>query len=123
MKAFSIDLRQRIVDAVKGGESMASASRRFEVSYSTVRNYLKLVAAGSLEPRKRKTVIFRKLKFTREALDAMKAWLAEKNDLTLKEIQQRLFERFGISVSLPAICGRLMAMDFGWKKNDSCFRA
>ena len=31
MKAFSIDLRQRIVDAVKGGESMASASRRFEI--------------------------------------------------------------------------------------------
>ena len=115
MKAFSIDLRRRVVGAVKAGESKASVSRRFEVSYSTVKNYLKLDAGGSLEPRKSGSRAYRK--FTPAALDAMKAWLEEKNDLTLKQLQRRLADGFRIQVSQPAIWNCLAAMDFAWKKN------
>ena len=115
MKPYSIDLRQRIVDAVKSGESRTSAARRFNVGYVTVLNYLKLDALGSLEPRTQKSRPCRK--FTPAALNALKAWLEEKNDLTLKQLQQRLGERFQVYVSQPAIWGRLMAMNLTWKKN------
>lgn len=116
MKPFSLDLRQRIVDAVKAGESKASASRRFNVSYSTVRNFLKLDAQGSLEPRKKRKRADRK--FTPDALAALEAWLKKKNDLTLKQIQERLWADFHIQVSQPSIWERLTAMNLSWKKND-----
>jgi transposase len=120
MKPFSLDLRQRIVDAVKAGESKASASRRFRVSHATVRNFLKLDALGSLEPRKKKKRADRK--FTPDALDALKAWLEEKNDLTLKQLQKRLLADFHIQVSQPSIWDRLTAMNLAWKKNDPRLR-
>lgn len=117
MKPYSIDLRQRIVDAVKAGESRTSVARRFKVGYQTVRNYLKLDAHGSLEPRKTQTRASRK--FTPVALKALKAWLEEKNDLTLKQLQRRLLEQFQIQISLPSIWDRLVAMNLTWKKNDT----
>lgn len=120
MKPYSLDLRQRIVNAVKTGESKASVARRFEVSRPTVRCFLKLDALGSLEPRKKNTRTYRK--FTPAALGALKAWLKEKNDLTLKQLQQRLFADFQIHVSQPSIWDRLMAMDLAWKKNDPRLR-
>ncbi len=113
MKPFSLDLRQRIANAVEAGESKASASRRFKVSYSTVRNFLKLDALGSLEPRKNEKPAGRK--FTPDALDALKAWL-KKNDLALKQIRKRLRAGFRIQASQSSIGDRLAAMDLSWKK-------
>ena len=40
MKAYSIDLRQRIVQAVDGGMSLSEASRVYRVGRSTVKRYL-----------------------------------------------------------------------------------
>ena len=116
MKPYPIELRQRIVNAVKAGESRKNVAKHFDVGYVTVRNYLKLDALGSLEPRKKKRAAIYK-KFTPAALDAMKVWLEEKNDLTLKQIQQRLAADFQIQVSRPVIWERLAAMNLSWKKN------
>ena len=121
MKPYSLDLRQRVVNAMKAGASQAETARRFEISHTSVQNFLKLDASGSLEPKKKKPR--RGKKFTPAALDALKAWLKEKNDLTLKQIQQRLTAQFQIDVSQPAIWGRLTAMNLSWKKNDPCRRA
>ena len=115
MKPYPIELRQRITNAVKAGESRKSVAKRFDVGYATVRNYLKLDALGSLEPRKTKKSVTYK-KFTLAALDAVKAWLEEKNDLTLKQIQRRLADEFQIHVSQPSIWDRLVAMNLSWKK-------
>ena len=41
MKAYSIDLRQRIVAAVQAGDAKAAVARRFCVERSTVRRYLR----------------------------------------------------------------------------------
>lgn len=43
--------RQKMVDAVDGGESVAETARRFCVSETTIRNYLKRREQGSLEPK------------------------------------------------------------------------
>ena len=116
MKAYSLDLRQRIVDAVKEGEDKAIVAQQFKVSLTSVRNYLKLDAAGCLEPTKKKqTRTLRK--FTTESIDAMKTWLEEKNDLTLKQIQERLHAEFQICVVESSVWNRLQDMELSVKKN------
>ena len=54
MRAYSLDLRERIVAAVVAGEAQSAVARRFGVAVATVGNYLRLRrATGSLAPRPR----------------------------------------------------------------------
>ena len=54
MRAYSLDLRERIVAAVTAGESHPTVARRFGVAVATVGNYLRLRrATGGLAPRPR----------------------------------------------------------------------
>jgi transposase len=53
MKAYSTDLRKKIVQSVKKGVSISETARRFGVNRSTVGRYLKrLDEDGSLAPKK-----------------------------------------------------------------------
>jgi transposase len=53
MRAYSEDLRKKIVAAVERGMSKAQAARLFDVSLSSVKRYSKTAReGGSLEPRK-----------------------------------------------------------------------
>jgi transposase len=51
MKAYGLDLRERIVSFVKSGGSKVEAAKRFRVARKTVYNYLTLVQAGTLAPK------------------------------------------------------------------------
>ena len=52
MKAYSIDLRERVVGFVNDGHTMAEASRKFSVCYKTVQRYVSMAGrGGSLAPR------------------------------------------------------------------------
>jgi len=54
MRAYSLDLRERIVAAVEAGERRTAVARRFGVGTTTVGNYLRLrQATGALAPRPR----------------------------------------------------------------------
>lgn len=51
MRAYSLDLRERVVRAVRErGQSPAEAARAFEVSVWTVKRYLARAEAGALAP-------------------------------------------------------------------------
>jgi transposase len=53
MSAYSLDLRQKIVESVKKGVPKAETARRFGVDPATVKRYCKqLEERGTLEPRK-----------------------------------------------------------------------
>ena len=53
MKAYSEDLRKKIVQAVERGMPKARAARLFDVSLSSVKRYSRTASqGGSLEPRK-----------------------------------------------------------------------
>jgi transposase len=53
MKAYSEDLRKKIVAAIERGMSKAQAARLFDVSLSSVKRYSRTASrGGSLEPRK-----------------------------------------------------------------------
>ena len=58
MKAYSIDLRERIVRAVEAGKAKSEVARLFDVNVSTVKRYLVrseqhalAVSAGEIIPR------------------------------------------------------------------------
>ena len=51
MKAYGLDLRERIVSFVNAGGSKVAAAKRFGVARKTVYNYLALVKAGALAPK------------------------------------------------------------------------
>ena len=51
MKAYTVDLRRRIVDFVNAGGAKTAAAARFRVSRKTVYRYLAADAAGSLAPK------------------------------------------------------------------------
>ena len=54
MRAYSVDLRERIVAAVTAGEPHRTVAARFSVSLATVGNYLRLRReTGGLVPRPR----------------------------------------------------------------------
>src|SRR5437868_5393392 len=53
MRAYSLDLRERIVRAVGAGRPLVEVARTFGVGRATVRRYMGLaLATGSLAPRK-----------------------------------------------------------------------
>jgi transposase len=53
MKAYSEDLRKKIVAAIERGMSKAQAARLFDVSLSSVKRYSRIARQGeSLKPRK-----------------------------------------------------------------------
>ena len=51
MRAYGLDLRERIVSFVQAGGSKVEAAKRFGVARKTVYNYLTLVQAGVLAPK------------------------------------------------------------------------
>src|SRR5215212_8443110 len=53
MRAYSEDLRKKIVSAIERGMPKAQAARLFDVSLSSVKRYSRIAReGGSLEPRK-----------------------------------------------------------------------
>jgi transposase len=53
MRAYSLDLRKKIVESVKRGVPNSETARRFGVDRATVKRYCKqLDERGTLEPRK-----------------------------------------------------------------------
>jgi transposase len=84
MKAYTLDLRKRIVDFVKAGGSKGEAGNRFKVARKTVYRYLEADAAGSLAP-KQSWGGWRKLDPARVAREVKR-----RPDATLAELAQAL---------------------------------
>jgi transposase len=51
MKAYSLDLRQRVVRFIESGGTKAEAARRFKVGRRTVYRYLSAAGSGKLAPK------------------------------------------------------------------------
>ena len=103
MKPYSLDLRQKIVDAYTNGEnSFRQLAARFKVSLSMIQRLLKkFCEAGTLEP----------LKIgggPRSQLDShpnrILGYLEECNDLTLEQLCERLDKDTQVRVSISTMC-------------------
>lgn len=90
-RAYSLDLRERVIAAVEEGSSARGAAEQFSVSASTaIKWQQRLRRTGSVAPSPRP-------KNSGSKLNAQKDWLLEivraQPDLTLEEIKERLAER------------------------------
>jgi transposase len=103
MKAYSVDLRQKIIDAhTEGKTSQRQLAQRFRVTLSFVEKLLKQYReTGSIAPRKRTKQTPTKL--GAEQLPILEQLVAENNDATLAKLRDLLYVRTGILVSVPTI--------------------
>jgi transposase len=111
MKAYALDLRERVVKFIKSGGSKAEAARRFDLGRRTVYRYLAAVEAGTLAP-KASWGHWRKLD-----PQQLQVHVKKHPDATLKELQKT----FG--VSHHAIWVRLGQLGFTLKKTHKISRA
>ncbi len=97
MKAYSSDLRERIVAAVGGGMSKAETARVYAVGLSTVQRYARQQAtAWHLRP-KRHPGRRREIPVADEA--ALRAQAAAHADATLDDHRRRWADTQGVAVS------------------------
>jgi transposase len=113
-KAYSLDLRERVVRMVEGGRSRHAAAAHFGVSVSFV---VKLVSAfhrtGSLAPQPEGGWRYSKLDPHRDYLEAR---MADKPDITMPELAAELAAR-GTRVDPASISRWLRRKGYRYKKN------
>jgi transposase len=119
-RAYSDDLRRKILQTYERSRvSYQKLAERFGVSRSYVhRIHQQQERTGKMErvPQSRNG---RPSRLTEEIRAAMRRWIAVQPDLTLVELQQRLKEKFDMSVSLGQIWLVLKAMGLRLKKSHS----
>jgi transposase len=93
-KALSVDLRQRVINAIRDGMSRRQAALRFGISASSAIRWAQRVeASGQLAPKKQGGD--RKSKRIEAHADFILDAIARAPDLTLAELQARLNEERG----------------------------
>jgi transposase len=108
MSAYSLDLREKIVESVKKGVPKAETARRFGVDRATVKRYCKqLDERGTLEPRKAPG---KRPKLDEKARKLLIEDLQQRPWATHAQRAEFLFAVSGVSVSEATVCrtvGRL----------------
>src|SRR5215216_5041953 len=102
MKAYSEDLRRKIVDAIGRGMPKAEAARTFGIGISTVKRYVTKARRGeSLEPGKAPG---KRPKMDERVRKLLEADLEERPFATLKERCNYVRAVSGVSVSRSTMC-------------------
>lgn len=114
MRAYSMDLRERIVQAVTRGEAKAAVARRFRVNLSTVKRYTAQYArTGSvaLQPRRPRVT-----RIGEAAAPALRAQLAAQPDATLAEHCVQWAATHQVVVSVPTMFRAIARLGWTAKK-------
>ena len=114
-RAYSMDLRERVVGAVRSGATVREAASLFGVAVSTVVKWTQRErTTGSVAPLKagghRRPVL------REQALVFIVRRIAEKPDLTIRALQAELLEQ-GLKVSHDTVWKGLKAEELSCKKN------
>lgn len=112
---LSLDLRQRLVDAVENGSSIRQAVRRFSVSPSAAIKLMQRVeATGSLEPEPSGG---RRPRLLEPYAGALTSMVESDPDTTLAEIHAELERRFDVTAGLSTIHRMLRRLGLRLKKS------
>jgi transposase len=113
MKAYSEDLRKKILQAVDKGMPKSEAAKTFGVSRSSVKRYAAARRAGkALAPKKHPGS---KPKLDERARKLLEADVDERPALTLKDRRRFLEKMVGVSVSESTLSRLLRKMGFSPK--------
>ncbi len=117
MKAYSLDLRERIVRAVAAGASQAAVARTFGVGRATVQRYLYRQREGApLTPR---PIPGRAARIGPAQEPLLRAQLADSPDATLAEHCARWEEAHGVRLSVAAMQRTIVRLGWTRKKRAS----
>jgi transposase len=116
MKAYSKDLRQKIVDAVERGMPKAEAARTFGVGISTVKRYATKAQRGeSLEPAKAPG---KRPEIDEKVRKLLEEDLHERPFVTLQQRCDYVEAISGVSVSRSTMCRAIARIGSTRKKGD-----
>lgn len=121
MRAYSQDLRDRVLRALERGDRPTEIARRFEVSRVWV------YQVRDCWQRDGRRSSLRVGGYRRSCVTAMesqlRAWIEAEADLTLAEICQRLAQQAGIQIKVSALWHQLDKWNLTLKKNPARQRA
>jgi transposase len=123
MKAYSNDLRAKIIAAYeRGNSSQVAIARFFGVSESTVRNFLRRKRLrGSSEALPHRGG--RSVRATDSVKEFVITTLRTTNDLTLQELRDAIVEHCGLRLSVPTLSRLVLRLGFTRKKKSGRQRA
>ena len=118
MKAYSLDLREKIVQAyIQGNTSIRKVAIRFAVSKNLVQKLVNQQRIeGTLQPKKRGKPQF---SYLSNAESALRELVAENPDATLVELCELFAVKTGNWVSRSAMCRSLQKLGLNRKKKQS----
>jgi transposase len=115
MKAYSLDLRERILAACDEGATEIQAAERFGVSQDTVQRYKRRRReTGSVAPTPRRG---RAPKIKPEQHEEFKQLVASKTNWTLAAMADAWHEKTGVRLSVGALCQTCRRLRITFKKN------
>lgn len=117
MQPYSLDLRQKIVDAyVEGHTSQRQIAQQFRVAYSFVRKLVKQYReTGQIAPKQRTEQTPTKLSV--EQLEILETIVESNNDATLAELCDLLDQRVGVRIGVSTMFRMLEKLNLTLKKN------
>ena len=83
-KAYSLDLREKVISFVRQGHSKREASKIFNIGEDTIYRWFRRLKTGTLLPKKRTHFT------TKVPMQTLKNYVEEHPDHTLKEIGEAL---------------------------------
>jgi transposase len=115
MKAYSVDLREKIIAAVRRGMSKAQAARTFGVGATSVKRYVKLAEEGKpLTPGKAPG---KKAKLDGSGMKLLEEDLHSRPAITYERRADLLCEMLGVRVSKSTICRMVRHLGYTRKKD------
>jgi transposase len=121
MKAYALDLRERVLRARGRGESAQEVARRFSLSKRSVERYWRRyqdtgqTTAGQMGGHRRSQLA---------PHDAtLRKWIDQQPDLTLSELRQRCRAQLQVRLGVTALWHRLERLGLSYKKNAARRRA
>jgi transposase len=118
MKAYSLDLRERVVKALLAGGSIREVSERFGVSHDTVRRYqLRHERGQGLLPLPR---LGRAPRVPIEEQESFIAMIRENPNATLLEMSALWQERTGVSLPRATFHDHVRRVGGRFKKESDC---
>ena len=116
MNAYSEDLREKIIEALRRGMGKSEAARTFSVSLSSVKRYAKLAEEGrSLTPKKRPGS---KPKLDERSSKLLEEDLKERPFITLQQRCEYLRTIASLEVSRSTVCRAIKRMNSTRKKGE-----
>ncbi len=117
MKAYSLDLRQKIIETYEaGGITQRELAKRFRVSlYFVIMLLRRWRRDQTLLPKKRGAVM--KPRLTPEIMQFLDEQIKQECDLSLLQLVESVKERYGVSVSTKTMSRMLLREKLRYKKN------